>query len=111
MRGMGVEVNTKVLHAEGKRIHVSSGGLLKSAVLAEQARRVTFDVQYPAGETSYATVAGMGADVEVKVNGRVLARVDNLDAAPEGWKRSAEGLLMLKIRHDEGPVKISVAEK
>jgi len=111
MRGLGVEVNTKVLHAEDKRIHVSSGGLLKSAVLAEQARRVTFDVQYPAGETSYATVAGMGADVEVRANGRVLARVDNLDATPEGWKRSAEGLLMLKIRHDEVPVKVNVAEK
>jgi hypothetical protein len=113
MRGLGVEVNTKVLHAEdkGKRIHVSSGALLKSAELARQDRGVTFELQYPAGETSYATVAGMGSDVEVKAHGRVLAQVDNLDAAPEGWKRSAEGLLMLKIRHDEGPVRVNIALK
>ena len=53
----------------------------------------------------------MAPGVEVKANGRVLARVDDLNAAQEGWKRSAEGLLLLKLRHDERPVKLNVAGK
>jgi hypothetical protein len=61
MRGLGVEVNSKVLHAEGKRIHVSTGAVLKSAQWADQNRGIAFELQYPAGETSYATVAGVAA--------------------------------------------------
>jgi hypothetical protein len=111
MRGQGVEVVTKVLHADGKRIHVSTGAILKSAELAGQGRSVSFELEYPAGETSYATIAGLGPNIEVRKAGRVLARTDNLDTAQEGWKPNADGLLLLKLKHDEHLVKLRVAEK
>jgi len=111
MRGQGVEVVTKVLHADGKRIHVSTGAILKSAELAGQGRSVSFELEYPAGETSYATIAGLGPNIEVRKAGSVLARTDDLDSAKEGWKPNADGLLLLKLKHDEHLVKVSVAEK
>jgi hypothetical protein len=111
MRGQGVEVNTRVLQADGKRIHVSTGAILKSAELAGQGRSVSFELEYPAGETSYATIAGLGPNIEVRKAGRVLARTDDLDSAKEGWKPNADGLLLLKFKHDEHLVKVSVAEK
>jgi len=111
MRGQGVEVVTKVLHADGKRIHVSTAAILKSAGLAGQGRSVSFELEYPAGETSHATVAGLGPNIEVRKAGRVLARTDDLDTAKEGWKPNADGLLLLKFKHDEHLVKVSVAEK
>ena len=51
----------------------------------------------------------MGSGIEVKKNGGVLARTDDLEAADEGWKVSAEGLLLLKIKHDKLAVRIDVA--
>jgi hypothetical protein len=51
----------------------------------------------------------LGPGVEVKKNGRVLARTDDLDADDEGWKVSADGLLLLKIKHDKLAVRIDVA--
>ena len=109
LRGQGVEVDTKVLHAGDRRVHVSTGGVLKSAELTKTARGVSFELEYPAGETSYAVVAGLEPDVRVKKNGRVLARTDDLEAADEGWKVSADGLLLLKIKHDKLAVRIDVA--
>ena len=111
MRGQGVEVNTRVLQADGKRIHVSTAAILKSAELAGQGRSVSFELEYPAGETSYATIAGLGPNIEVRKAGSVLARTDDLDSAKEGWKPNADGLLLLKLKHDEHLVKVSVAEK
>ncbi|MBW8016202.1 MAG: hypothetical protein FVQ82_08450 [Planctomycetes bacterium] len=108
-QGQGVEVDTKVLHAGDRRVHVSTGGVLKSAELVKTDRGVSFELEYPAGETSYAVVAGLGSDVKVKKNGRVLARTDDLEAADEGWKVSADGLLLLKIKHDKLAVRIDVA--
>ena len=111
MRGHGVEVNTKVLRQGGKRVHVSTGAILKSARLAKRGRSVTFELEYPAGEISYATVAGMSGNVKVEKDGRVLDRTDNLDAAGEGWKINADGLLLLKLKQDKPLVKINVTQK
>jgi hypothetical protein len=109
LRGQGVEVDTKVLHSGDRRVHVSTGAVLKSAELTKAARGVSFELEYPAGETSYAVVAGLGSGVEVKKNGRVLARTDDLEATGEGWKVSADGLLLLKIKHDKLAARIDVA--
>ena len=109
LRGQGVEVDTKVLHAGDRRVHVSTGAVLKSAELTKTARGVSFELEYPADETSYAVVAGLGPGIKVKKNGRVLARTDDLEAADEGWKVSADGLLLLKIKHDKLAVRIDVA--
>jgi len=108
-QGQGVEVDTKVLHSGDRRVHVSTGGVLKSAELTKTARGVSFELEYPAGETSYAVVAGLEPDVKVKKNGRVLAQTDDLKAADEGWKVNADGLLLLKIKHDKLAVRIDVA--
>ena len=110
-RGLGVEVNTKVLQADGKRIHVSTAAMLKSAALAGQGRGVSFELDYPAGETSYATIAGLGPNSEVRKAGSVLARTDNLNTAQEGWKTNADGLILIKLKHDGNLVKVSAAEK
>jgi hypothetical protein len=67
------------------------------------------ELEYPAGETSYAVVAGLEPDVKVKMDGRVIARTDDLMAADEGWKVSTDGLLLLKIKHDKLAVRIDVA--
>jgi hypothetical protein len=111
MRGQGVEVDTKVLHQDPKRVHVSTGAILKAAKLARTGRRVSFELEYPAGETSYAVIAGLGPGVEVKKDGRVLARTGDLESANEGWKASADGLLLLKLKHVKRLVKLSVTEK
>jgi hypothetical protein len=110
-RGLGVEVITKVLQADGKRIHVSTAAMLKSAALAGQGRGVSFELDYPAGETSYATIAGLGPNSEVRKAGSVLARTDNLNTAQEGWKTNADGLILIKLKHDGNLVKVSAAEK
>ena len=107
-QGQGVEVDTKVLHAGDRRVHVSTGGVLKSAELTKTARGVSFELEYPAGETSYAVVAGLEPDVKVKKDGRVIARTDDLKAADEGWKVSTDGLLLLKIKHDKLAARIDV---
>ena len=54
---------------------------------------------------NFCTIIG----IEVKKNGRVLARTDDIEAADEGWKVSADGLLLLKIKHDKLAVRIDVA--
>jgi hypothetical protein len=109
LRGQGVEVDTKVLHSGDRRVHVSTGAVLKSAELVKTARGVSFELEYPAGETSYAVVAGLEPDVKVKKDGRVIAQTDDLKAADEGWKVSTDGLLLLKIKHDKLAVRIDVA--
>ncbi|MCX6867915.1 MAG: hypothetical protein NTV46_17200 [Verrucomicrobia bacterium] len=111
MRGLGVEVNTRVLQADGKRIHVNTAAILKSAALAGRGHSVSLELEYSAGETSYATIAGLGPITEVRKAGSVVAWTDNLDTAQEGWKTNAEGLLLLKLKHDEQRVKVSVTKK
>lgn len=110
MRGQGVDINSKVLQTDSKRIHVSTAAILKSTILASQGRGASFELEYPIGETSYATVAGLGPNTEVRKAGRVLARADNLDTVQEGWKANADGLLLLKLKHDKNLVKVSVTE-
>jgi len=111
MRGHGVEVNSKVLHRGNKRIHVSTGAVLKSAELAKRGRSVIFELEYPTGEISYAVVAGMSSKVKVEKDGRVLHQTDNLEAAGEGWKINADGLVLLKLKQDKPLVKINVIKK
>jgi len=109
--GQGVEVDTKVLHESSKRIHVSTGAVLNSAKLADGGQSLTFELEYPAGEISYATVAGMSSDLKVKKDGRILNRTNDLEAANEGWKVNADGLLLLKIKQEKPTVIIDVAQQ
>ena len=111
MRGQGVEVDTKVLHRGSKRVHVSTGAVLKSAELAKRGRSVTFELEYPAGEISYAVVAGMSNKVKVEKDGSVLHRTDDLEAAGQGWKINADGLVLLKLKQDKPLVKINVRKR
>jgi len=53
----------------------------------------------------------LGPGIEVKKDGRVLARTDDLESANEGWKVNADGLLLLKLKHGKRLVKLNVAEK
>jgi hypothetical protein len=90
---------------------VSTGGILKSAKLAKTGLSVSVELDYHVGETSYAVIAGLGIGIEVKKDGRILARTDDLKSAKEGWKTSADGLILLKLKHDKRLVKLNVAEK
>ena len=105
------EVDTKVLHSGDRRVHVSTGGILKTAKLAKTGRSVSVELDYQVGEISYAVIAGLGSGIEVKKDGRVLARTDDLKSAGEGWKASADGLVLLKLKHGKRLVKLNVAEK
>ena len=110
LRGQGVEVDTKVLDAGSERIHVSTGAVPKSAELAKTGRGVSFELEYPAGETSYAVVAGMSSNIKVNKGDGILDRTADLQAAGEGWKINADGLLLLKLKHDKPLVRLHVAQ-
>ena len=57
-------------------------------------------MNYTAGETTYAMIAGRGQPRKVTVNGREIFRQDNLEQAPVSWKYlDDKGFLLLKIEH------------
>ena len=56
-------------------------------------------------------VAGMSSNVKIEKDGRVLDRTDDLEAAGEGWKINADGLLLLKLKQDQPLARINVTSK
>jgi len=111
LSGQGVEVDTKVLNKGSKRIHVSTGSILKSAELTRGSRSIAFELEYPTDEISYAVVAGMSSNVKIEKGDRVLDRTDDLEAAGEGWKINADGLLLMKIKQDQPLARINVTQR
>ena len=108
-RRQGVEVRTKILRVgPGRRVHVSTAARLNVAAWDAGRHALTCEIELPAGETSYAIVAGAPAPQAVVANGRPLARTDKLDAVKEGWQTSADALVLVKLLHDRPVVRLGV---
>jgi len=88
---------TKIVDVAGHRVHFSTVGHLLNA--GASGKGLSFDVQYPEGDTSFALVGGVSKPSSVTVNGRVLNEADDLSSVPEGWTFRPEGVLLIKILH------------
>ena len=108
MRGIPVEVNTRIIRGKRKNIHISSGAILESARTDAATGKISFDVKYPKGETSYTVIAGLKHISSVQVSGRKLSRADDLTSATQGWKVSKDGVLLIKVKHEKPVLKINI---
>ncbi|HUT60065.1 MAG TPA: hypothetical protein VNA25_19640 [Phycisphaerae bacterium] len=98
MRGTPVEVSTRIVQAEGTRIHVSTAAQLGTAEFDIAKKTLSCEIQYPEDETSYLVIAGI-APSQLRKDGTVLAQVPDLETVSEGWKIGVEGLVLVKLRH------------
>jgi len=109
MRDTPVEVSTRIVKAEGTRIHVSTAARLGAAEYDAAKKALSCEIKYPKDETSYLVIAGM-APSELRKDRTVLARATDLDSVNEGWKLSGEGLVLVKLKHGQMAVRLEVAQ-
>ena len=112
--GFDPDVSTAVLPdpiadpgAEG-RVHVSSGARVREARL--DGRAVSFRLDYFQGETSHTLVTGVSSPRSVLADGARVEQVEDLDAAPQGWRYDAGNhWLFLKLNHSRANVEVRVS--
>ena len=88
---------TEIIEVEGQNIHISAVGGISDVVRTEGS--LSFLNTYPEGDTSYVIVGCISRPSDVKVNGRSLPRVEDMEASDEGWQHRSEGMLAIKIVH------------
>ena len=110
MRNRPVEVTTRIVKSRGARIHVSTATCLKSAAYDAAKETVSCVIEYPKDEVGYLVIAGVTADT-VRKDGEALARVNDLDAADEGWKVNADGLLLVKVKHSRQTLRLEMTSR
>ncbi len=108
MRDTPVEVGTRIVDAPGGKIHISTAARLKAAAYDAAKKTVSCEIEYPQDETSYLVVAGT-TPAAVHKDGKALAQVADLDAAEEGWKVSADGLVLCKLKHIQATLRLTLA--
>ncbi|MYV97013.1 hypothetical protein GT354_01725 [Streptomyces sp. SID3343] len=92
--GHPVDVQTALLHPN-TRISTAADVLGAERTSSRLTARLGF---FP-GQASQLLVTGIPTPRSVQVDGRNLPPVTDLDAAPEGWKRVANGTTFVKMRH------------
>jgi len=94
--------------ADRKRVHISSAARVSKAEMAHGV--IAADLAHFAGQTSHTLVAGIEEPTSVKAGDRELPRVEDADAASEGWEYDAQrGWLIVKVSHAEEPLRLAVA--
>jgi len=108
MRDTPVEVSTRIVKAEGTRIHVSTAARLGAAEYDAAKKTLSCQIKYPEGETSYLVIVGITPS-QLRKDGTLLARITDLEPVSEGWKLSTEGFVLVKLKHGQTAVRLEVA--
>lgn len=102
-------VNSATVTDDIRRYTVNSAGAISSAAI-DSNKKLSFNISYPSGETSYSTVSGLIKPGTVKKNGTALNYYDDLSAVNEGWSYTSNvsGLVIVKLAHSTSPIAITV---
>lgn len=80
--------------------YVTTLAKVKDHSTSHSQQKVTFDLVYPAGETTYILVANREKPKTVSINGKQLALQEDLNGATTGWKYfESTKYLILKVKH------------
>ncbi len=100
-------VYTRLAEVNEKIVRVSSGAYLEMKPRIADGNSVRFRLSEPLFGKSHIYIAGGGGPSQLVVGGRKLPRVDDVDAAAEGWTVTDKGAVYAKVLH-EGPVDVEV---
>ena len=100
LMGRDLVPDTTVLRQGDDRVHVTSGGEVRDAAWEDD--ELTFEVAYPQGEHGFTLLVGLSEPERVLLNGRELARSDQLESQiAHGWRYdSAHGFLLIRVAAD-----------
>jgi len=97
LMGYDETAQTEIVSVGDGRIHISTAGRIGNSSL--QGGVLAFDVQYPAGDSSYAIVGGVSRPSAVAVNGMSLNQTQDLSKVSQGWTYRSDGVLVIRMLH------------
>ncbi len=97
LMGYDETTQTEILPVGEGRIHISTVGRIGNSSL--QGGLLTFDVQYPVSDSSYAVIGGVSRPSAVTVNGESIAESQDLSNIVQGWTYRSDGILVIKMVH------------
>lgn len=99
LAGIHVAPDTWIARAGDGPVHVTSGARV-SGIEAGRGS-VRFRLTYAGGSASHTLLAGPGSVGEVRVGGRIVPRVEDVDQQDEGWQQVANmPWHVVKLRHE-----------
>ena len=97
LHGYDPDISSVILRLRGRRLHISSGARVSGVRIEDHALRFRLHT-FPQAE-SYLLLTGLPQPSRITVDGRELARVEEVDSVAEGWQwEAAHGWAAVKIR-------------
>jgi len=94
-------VYTRLAEVNGNTVRVSSGARIEMKPRATRADNILFALSDPLFGRSYIYIAGGPEPLRVIAGGKQLPRVENVDAAEQGWSVTDNGAVYAKVLHKD----------